>query len=336
MNPYNEDESSTEDQKLDKKIEKVKQEYDNLRHESNEPLRKKIQQKLHKLIKKLENEKTIRKVDKIMFVIGMLRLAIESFLLGRAPCQFYLVHTFVGCVLLISRFCYYRWMHWHYFMLDFCYLANILTLCFLWVWPDSVWLYSAIYSYSMGPLLIAVPMFHNAYVPHSMDRMTSIFIHLWPGVTLWTIRYNSCDAWPAATAMPSFYDYSLASVSYYSIWFVCYSFIIFYATFERCEKKQNLTLYKYSMEENPGFANLCGVFGENLRKPMFMISHIATAYLPLMATYVTLYSYWLQGFILLGIFLCSLWTSANYFMDIFSKNYDLRMQQLQQLSKKLT
>lgn len=301
----------------------------------SEPLKKELRQRLEKLISKLENEKTVRKVDKIMFVIGMLRLAVESFLLGRYPCKFYLVHTFVGLVLLISRFCYYRYKHWHYFMLDFCYLANLLTLLFLWVWPDSVWLFSAIYSYAMGPLLVAIPMFHNAYVPHSIDRMTSIYIHLWPGITLWTLRYSDCIAWPAAKAMPSFSDYAMASVSYYSVWLVAYSFIVFYAATERCEKKQNLTMYKYSMSQNPGFAKMCGMFGERLRKPMFLITHIATALLPLLASYVTLYSYWLQAALLVGMFVCSLQISAHYFMDIFSKNYALRMQQLEQLSKNL-
>jgi hypothetical protein len=337
--PYSVTPESTpeaDQEKLESKIQQVEDYCDTMDSQKpNEPLKQKIRQKLQKLVDKLENEKTIRRVDKVMFVIGMLRLAVESFLLGRFPCQFYLVYTLVGSVLLISRFCYYRWMHWHYFMLDFCYLANLLTLLYLWVWPQSVWLYSAVYSYSMGPLLIAIPLFHNAFVPHSLDRMTSIFIHIWPSVTLWTLRHSSCEEWPAASVTPSFIDYCLASVSFYVVWFVAYTFIIFYAAIERCEKKQNLTLFKYTMSVNPGFAKLCGMFGETFRKPMFMLSHICTACLPLMATYVTLYSYYLQAFLILLGFLSTLSTSANYFMDIFSKNYDLRMKQLEELGKKL-
>lgn len=44
-------------------------------------------------------------------------------------------------MLFSVRWVLYRIKKWHYYLLDFCYLANLLLLAHLWIWPHSAMLH---------------------------------------------------------------------------------------------------------------------------------------------------------------------------------------------------
>ena len=80
----------------------------------------------------------------------------------------------------------------------------------------------------MGPLLLAIPIFRNSMVIHSLDKITSVFLHLAPGYTLWGIRNHSCgENWAVARSIPSFYVYLLYPSVLYLVWAIVYYLIIF-------------------------------------------------------------------------------------------------------------
>ena len=45
------------------------------------------------------------------------------------------------------------------------------------------------FSLSMGPLLFGIPCYRNSLVFHSLDRLTSLKIHLGPAVAMFLSRW---------------------------------------------------------------------------------------------------------------------------------------------------
>ena len=77
--------------------------------------------------------------------------------------------------------------------MDFCYFTNFLILLYLWL-PSYFntlrgMLFPTVFGFTNGPLLAAIVLWRNSVVPHSVDKMTSMFIHTSPAIALWGIRW---------------------------------------------------------------------------------------------------------------------------------------------------
>ncbi len=309
-----------------------KKNYDEL----TDKVKEKIEKKIENLIEKYNNEKYVRMGDKIMFVFGLLRVIFEAYLLGAKPCMFPLYYTIMMIFSVFVRYFYYRYLRLHYFLLDFCYWANFLIVAYLWLYPESQFLFITVYAFSVGPLLIAIPIFRNSLVLHSFEKVTSSFIHIGPPLTMWAIRYNNCDCWNVSKITPTLGDYLRNALVYYFIWAVVYHFIIFKLTFKRCQKKTNTTLYNYHLEDKKGFFyKLTGLLGERLRPLSFISIHLIFSTVTLVVTYISLYHMYIQLlFMFVGILLI-IWTTATYYLEIFSKNYEMKLQQLKRIKIEL-
>ena len=91
--------------------------------------------------------------------------------------------------LILIRWFIYKSKRWHYFLFDFCYFVNFLILVYFWSpWKPS-WFFPSIFVLSHGPLLFAIALWRNSIVPHSLDKMTSLFIHISPPLTTWGVRW---------------------------------------------------------------------------------------------------------------------------------------------------
>lgn len=73
---------------------------------------------------------------------------------------------------------------YHYFLADLCYFVNVLLLLSIWVFPNSRRLMIATYCLAYGNNAWAIAMWRNSLVFHSLDKVTSLFIHIMPPVVL--------------------------------------------------------------------------------------------------------------------------------------------------------
>merc|ERR1719370_1681564 len=94
---------------------------------------------------------------------------------------------------MLVRFFTYKAIKNHFFMLDFCYFVQVsavLQSLMCWVSSDSgfcsSW-FKANFVLSHGPLAIAILAWQNSIVFHSLDKMTSFYIHIMPALR--------CDPW---------------------------------------------------------------------------------------------------------------------------------------------
>ena len=92
-------------------------------------------------------------------------------------------------ILMSFRFYTYKKLRWHYFLIDFCYFTNNLVLLYVWSPWKLGWLFPVIYVFSMGPLMFGVILLRNSLVPHSLDKMTSLFIHNSPLIVVWGLKW---------------------------------------------------------------------------------------------------------------------------------------------------
>jgi len=97
------------------------------------------------------------------------------------------VHVWYSIQLLYFmpiRYLTYHKRGYQYFMADLCYFVNLLLLLSIWVFPNSRRLMISTYCLAYGNNAWAIAMWRNSLVFHSLDKVTSLFIHIMPPVVL--------------------------------------------------------------------------------------------------------------------------------------------------------
>lgn len=82
----------------------------------------------------------------------------------------------------------YKKRAWHYFLFDLCYYVTILNFVYIWILPRSASLWVACYCLSHGSLASAVITWRNSLVFHDSDKVTSLFVHVYPPLVFSVIR----------------------------------------------------------------------------------------------------------------------------------------------------
>ena len=83
-------------------------------------------------------------------------------------------------------------------MLDFCYFMNVSVLVQCFLFPSCLPWYKANYVLCMGVLMNAIVVWQNSLVFHSLDKLTSIYIHVLPPLTVHLYRWGLIEN-PAIT-----------------------------------------------------------------------------------------------------------------------------------------
>jgi hypothetical protein len=68
-------------------------------------------------------------------------------------------------------------------------LFSVLNLAYIWFFPSSRFLFTVCYCASHGPLAFSIATWRNSAVFHSLEKMTSLFIHLYPPIVFCAIRH---------------------------------------------------------------------------------------------------------------------------------------------------
>lgn len=85
-------------------------------------------------------------------------------------------------------------------------IVNIMTLAYLWIFPSSTKLFVACYCLTHGPLCTAIATWRNSLVFHSVDKVTSLFIHVYPPFVFTVLRHfypNAQEKYPALKELDS-------------------------------------------------------------------------------------------------------------------------------------
>ena len=137
------------------------------------------------------SSKELKTRDKAVFTAGVLNVVLLVYFSGKYPWIMPYFYTIKFPLLMIIRLYSFCQQNAQYYLLDWCYFANLLVLVFLWspLRTDPNW-FTVVFCIAHGNLPWAVWLFRNSLVFHSLERITSCFIHISPMLVMWCLRWE--------------------------------------------------------------------------------------------------------------------------------------------------
>ncbi len=122
----------------------------------------------------------VKLLDKVSFTAGVGVITLTEFLILRHPEWYLPWFTWFMLLLFVLRYYMYKASNYHLFMLDFCYVVNISCMLQANFAPENLPWFKANFALCLGPLCTAVLTWHNSLVFHSLEKLTSFFLHTFP------------------------------------------------------------------------------------------------------------------------------------------------------------
>jgi hypothetical protein len=270
--------------------------------------------------------------DKLTWCCGTLSMVGAAYWLGHAPQTFYRLYTVEAGVLLLLRWMFYRWSRQHYYLFDWCYIANAMLLVHLWYAPTNVLFAKVMFAHSMGPLLWSILAFRNSIVPHSLDKMTSHFMHFLPALVCWCQRWHTSGPLaerlrtdPVAAAQwasGGMRDLVLLPMVPYLCWAVLYYLKIFVWSSRKIQQRNYDTLFKFVTSSRRSlFGAIVLRFPPGLQPIVYMAVHQLLTLLTMAFNTLWFSSQLANTAFLLCIFAASTWTGSTFYFDHFAHRY---------------
>ena len=146
--------------------------------------RKRVKRSVDTLSRRWSDTAAVTAREKLSFISSVLNIFISGYLIGAWPAGFYYWYTAQVAYFMPIRYFTYHRKGYQYFLFDLCYFVNMLTMLSIWALPRSKRLFISTYCLAYGNNAVAIAMWRNSMVFHSLDKVTSLFIHIMPPVTL--------------------------------------------------------------------------------------------------------------------------------------------------------
>jgi hypothetical protein len=295
--------------------------------------------------------KTVRLRDKIAFVVGVGNTCVAPALAMRYPHHIPLYYGLQLTVLLVLRYFIYRSRQWHYFIFDNCYFVNIMTMLVCWV-SHSRALFLATFALTNGPVALAIVAWRNSLVFHSLDKVTSLFIHIMPPLVMYCVRWMPellqsmyCEneafvtlfrnqRYPAMKDLdPSFQEMMVYASLAFGVWQVLYYVFVMIKRREKVEAGLRLTSYSWLLGSDPQgkqslIQRVAFAFGPRWKLEMFVLIQTLYSIVTFIPTIFLFRHFWLHSAFLVVMFAVSVWNGANYYIEVFSRRYILELEKL--------
>ncbi|KAF1958885.1 hypothetical protein CC80DRAFT_21677 [Byssothecium circinans] len=306
--------------------------------------KKRMRQSVDRLNKQWASTTAVTAREKASFIAAVLNIFVSGYLVGGRPEWFPLWYSAQLLYFMPIRYYSYHKIGYHYFLADLCYFVNFLLMLSIWIFPQSKRLFISTYCLAFGNNAIAIVMWRNSLVFHSMDKVVSLFIHIMPCVTLHCIVHLLDPAYqkqhfPAIyniqnSSPDSPHHYTLAQMLLwatipYGVWQLSYHFLI---TVRRREKiaagrPTSFTWLLKSYAKTPlGKAVLS--LPKSLQEPAFMLIQYSYACITLVPCPIWFWSRWASGGFLTFVFMWSTYNGANYYIEVFGKKFQKELEML--------
>lgn len=319
--------------------------------EQLEKYRRRVKTSVDRFSGKWNDAAAVTLREKMSFIAGVLNVFISGYLIGAQPAHFYYWFTAQLCYFMPIRFYTYHKKGYHYFLADLCYFVNLLAIVSIWIFPGSKRLFISTYCLAYGNNAIAIAMWRNSMVFHSLDKVTSLFIHIMPPVTLHTLVHltpaeNLQTRFPAVYAIKfsapnSPQHYSLVSMLLWStvpyvFWQAMYHIFI---TVRRREKiaagRPTSFTWLRRTYSKVWLGKLVLALPENLQEFAFMFIQYSYSCLTILPCPVWFWYRWPSALFLLSVFGWSIYNGATYYIDVFGKKFQNELEALKRDVAKL-
>ncbi|KAI9790481.1 MAG: hypothetical protein M1816_005145 [Peltula sp. TS41687] len=306
--------------------------------------RKKMKERVENLAKRWNAIKDVTTREKLSFIAGVQNIFISGYLIGAHPELMYIWYTLQLLYFMPIRIFTYRRQGYHYFLADLCYFVNLLLMLSIWVFPNSKRLFISTYCLAYGNNAVAIAMWRNSMVFHSLDKVTSLFIHLMPPVVLHCLVhliepdfqqarfpavYTIKNSLPHGNAHYKLREMILWATLPYVIWQISYHILI---TIRRREKiaagrPTSFTWLRKSYAKRwIGKAVLS--LPASLQETAFMFIQYSYAVITMTPCPLWFWYRWLSTAFLFVVFSWSIYNGATYYIDVFGKRFQNELEQL--------
>lgn len=293
--------------------------------------------RIDKAYTRIDNIQGKSSTEKLFFSMSVYFIFIMGFMVGNCPQYIHVVYSVLMAFLLPVRFITYYKIGFGYYLADLCYYVNFLLLLYIWVFPDSQMLFVSCCSFSWGTVSFAVITWRNKLVLHSVEKITSTAIHVFPGIVMYVITHQLSPAlkakrFPGSVKLEqwNFWQGIFYTSVMYFIWQLSYHYFI---TIRKAEKikKGKITSFEYlrkSFAQTP-----LGRFVNSLPEPFPVVAFTFIQYgyqlgtmslCPLLYRYKTLCSLFVSF-----IFLTVVYNGATYYVDFYGKKLQKEVVKLQ-------
>jgi hypothetical protein len=290
-----------------------------------------IDKKKKELKEKMSMPPFVRTIDKLGFMMGILLMLVTEALLTK-PNAMYQFYTVLMFPLMVFRFASYHRMKWHYFMLDFCYYCQILLLFFIYWHSSNPIYFQFVFCLSNGPLAGAIVMWKNSLVFHDIDKMISLFIHIYPPIVTYCLRWWHSDnfvvcrdadcsiSWTASFWMP---------LMLYSFWQALYIFKTELMDKKKLDSDANImTSLRWFIREDKPHPIYKALLVKGIRiKPLVLLVLIQFTYtiLTLIPMHFAYQNFYVHSAFLFFVFCACTWYGATFYFEVFSESYSKRL-----------
>lgn len=298
-------------------------------------LKKKFQTRMTAVQEAWESATVVRTREKVSFFYGVMMVLASALLFGLAPEWLHVVYSVHLAYFLPTRFYVYKKKHWHYFLFDLCYYAQILCLAYLWWAPANTTLWVSAYLLSHGSLASAVITWRNSLVFHDMDKVISLFIHIYPPFVFTVIRHfypNVEQRFPAAVKVQYLEPVQslVLSTIIYLIWQTLYWKFVLVDRRKKIESGQRTTSFSWLLNDKRGaIGKILGTVPPRRRELFFMGGQLVYSVLTCLPAIFLLYTSakW-SGAFLLFIFSVSVWNGGGFYIEVFGRKFERELEAL--------
>jgi len=291
-----------------------------------------------------EVQKRIRLVDTASFTLGVFMAMWAEYLMLASPAAFPWFYLVTLTLLMLLRYTTYRAINNHFFMLDFCYFMQISVITQTLLFPPTsafgaAW-FKANFALSHGPIAIAILAWQNSMVFHSLDKMTSFYIHIMPPLTCYMQRWAILPGGsPPDSITFGFGDTLITPLILYGAWQAAYLYV--QQTVIDHDKELVTSLrYLTQCPRNPMHIitmDVCTRLGvlapgevyhpdQTKTKVIFVVGQLIYAILWLLPTPIFFHFRFLNTTFLLVLVVAGIWRGGSYYIFVFSKVYNKKFE----------
>ncbi|VEU19593.1 DEKNAAC100382 [Brettanomyces naardenensis] len=292
--------------------------------------------RIHKTTKASQTEKVFFAVTTyIIFLCGLV--------IGKHPEWFHVLYTVLFAILMPIRIIIYYKIGYAFFLADLCYYVNVLLLIYIWILPSSKMLFVICSSFSFGTLSFAVITWRNKLVLHSIEKSTSTFIHVLPGVVMYVITHQlpyefKVERFPGSLKLQHWefmYGILYTSIAYF-VWQLSYHYFI---TIRRADQIKNGQVNSFEYLRKAFAKKPIGKFVNSLPEPFPVVAFTLIQYGYQLTTMSLCpiffqHKYAASAFVSF-IFLTASYNGATYYVDFYGKRLQNEVIKLQKELNKL-
>uniref|UniRef100_A0A6U2ZWK0 Glycerophosphocholine acyltransferase 1 n=1 Tax=Lotharella globosa TaxID=91324 RepID=A0A6U2ZWK0_9EUKA len=314
-----------------------------IRDASNRTARRIITGDSNKKVREYIKEPPVAKlIDCVSFTLGVILLVSAEFVSLTAPQHFWIFYITTAWAMIFTRIALWWGGNFKYFLFDFCYFGNLVFTLVLLLAPTNTAFLQVCFVWANGPIGLAMITWRNSLVFHSLEKVTSFYIHGAPPLAMMLIRWfvkdtPMCDQ---GGCVLSWFNWWVLSISGYLFWQVLQLVLTEIIGKTEIQTKglqtscrwiathPKMPVHSISLKISRYF----GIMGKEEKydhttwktKVIFISFQAVYTMLTLLPCKILFESFWANMVYLFVLYIYCVWNGARYYIHVFAERYTLQ------------